>query len=73
MSFSKWWFQRRAKNPALNDEESKMTISVAEFRRQQEIAFNAGRLDGLSAKEPDGKSDSFSRLYNNIFVKPYDP
>lgn len=67
MSFSKWWFQRRAKNPALNDEESKMTITVAEFRRQQEIAYKAGQLDGLSTQEPDSKPDWFSGAFKDIF------
>lgn len=67
MSFSKWWFERRRANPSLNDEETKMTISVAEFRRQQERAYKAGHIHGVS--ERPGKDDLVSQVFGNMSRK----
>lgn len=61
MAFNSFWFRLRTANPSLNDDDCKMTISVAAFRRSLEKAYEAGRsditdaVDGMSGK---GKRDA---------------
>ncbi len=42
MSFREYWDKLRARNAALHNDDTKMTITVASFRAQVKKAFEAG-------------------------------
>lgn len=42
-NFQLYWARIVQKNPKLSTDDTKMTISVAAFKKQQEKAFRAGR------------------------------
>lgn len=54
--FAEFWHWATAINPNLGDEKVKMTLTVGEFKRQMERAFESG---ARSAPEPS--------LFDKIF------
>lgn len=51
-------------NPELTDDDRKMTMTVAEFRKQQEKAYREGYAEGMEEAD-DG--DSVKDLFNQLF------
>jgi len=63
-TFLAYWTRLRMKNMGLNDESSKMTITVASFRKSMEQSYNQGAEDaGKKSGFGDG-GDLFGDMFN---------
>ncbi|TXH55367.1 MAG: hypothetical protein E6Q97_09005 [Desulfurellales bacterium] len=65
MSFAKFWSGVQSANPAMNDDDTKMTLSVSAFRKAMERAYNAGVADGETQKAESGRT-GFENLFNSF-------
>lgn len=65
MSWSAYWPRRCAANPRLLEPETKMTITVDSFRREQERAYREGQQN----PEPPRRANFISDLIDGIFGK----
>ncbi len=63
--FMLFWAERVQKNPSLADEDIKIGMTVASFKKQQEKAFNAGRDRQLLLDK--GKKGSVDDLFGGLF------
>ena len=70
MAFLAHWTKLRMKNPGLNDDDSKMTITVSSFKASLNKAYDSGHadaakaLDGLmGAKESNPMKDLFGGMF----------
>ena len=50
MTFAQYWQKLREKNPGLQHENSKLTLSVASLRKTMERCFDAGCKHGMDTK-----------------------
>lgn len=58
MPFIDYWSHLKQKNPSLCHDDSKMTISVASFKKQLEKAYKAGSNAALT-QDKKGPFESF--------------
>ncbi len=66
MTFDEWWRQRVAKTPQLVKADTRMTISVAEFQKHLQRAYEAGYDEANDASSGD---NFFSNLFGDLFSK----
>lgn len=67
-----YWARLVAANKSLSNEDTKMTISVAAFKKQIEKAYNAGaadkaevakKLKGIESNKPKSPLDDFMKFF----------
>lgn len=72
-SFKGFWSRLCCKNKSLENEETKITISVESFKYQMEKAYKQGAVDGVTAIKDfqnlgeKGSSLDFEKMVNNMF------
>ena len=69
MAFSTYWTQLQMKNPGLNEEDTKMTISVGSFKSALRRAYDSGgenTAKALRDLEMTGKPD-YKDLFGGMF------
>lgn len=59
--FMDYWYRLLRSNRALNDDTSKMTITVSAFKEQIRKAFEEGKAEGLS--ERPAVDDPFRKMF----------
>ena len=47
--FTEYWVKIKITNPALDDDDAKMTISTTNFQKQLKKAYEAGMKTGIAA------------------------
>lgn len=70
-SFDDFWKRLKSANPALQDDSTKMTMTVAAFKRQLQRAYQKGYQDFIdSSKEITG--DEMPDFMRDILGKRFD-
>ena len=69
MKFAAYWANLLAKNCQLADESTVIRLTVGEFKRHQEQAFDANRVTGSSKPPTKQTADEIFRdsLFGKIF------
>lgn len=54
MSFYDYWYRKQRSNPHLNNEENKLTITIASLKKELQKAFDAGKAEGFQESHRSG-------------------
>lgn len=67
MTFEQYWDQLRTRNPGLAKDDTKMTITVASFRRSMRQSYDQGadHKKPTKPKEDDSLS-KFSKIFGDL-------
>lgn len=73
MAFEKYWQRLNVKNPALAREDTKLTLTISQFKAAMQKAYAAGYEDRKSVEATVGKIkqtvNQIDKEFNNMFSR----